>query len=186
VIPVANGQAAPVNGRALFHGDFSARASDRSKACAALVPASASTRWIGVGYADGDERDAGIAAWKRAVAGRIASLIVVFASSELDLAAIVGDLRRHVDATVPVVGCTTDGEINAAGPSDRGVVVTSTTVSATTRVTSSFSRWHNGSPAYCGRESPSRGSAATSSPFSSRIWKIPVRRRQWPDNCSRR
>jgi hypothetical protein len=46
---------------------------------------------------------------------------VVFASSELDLGALIGDLDGPPG--VPVVGCTTAGEISTEGPSDRGVVV---------------------------------------------------------------
>jgi hypothetical protein len=65
----------------------------------------------------------GSRALRAALAGRTPALVVVFASSELDLGALMGDLRRAVDESVPVVGCTTAGEIHTDGPSDRGVVV---------------------------------------------------------------
>jgi hypothetical protein len=93
--------------------------------------AAVSSRWIGVGRASADdtagqqgaETGMGPRALRQAVAGRIPALIVVFASSELDLKALVADLRTEVEAHVPVVGCTTAGEISTDGPSDRGVVV---------------------------------------------------------------
>ncbi|HEY3924620.1 MAG TPA: FIST N-terminal domain-containing protein [Acidothermaceae bacterium] len=89
------------------------------------------SRWIGVGRASADDRDGpdqgvsglGASALREALGGRTAGLIVVFASSELDLGALMADLSTEVDANVPVVGCTTAGEISTEGPSDRGVVV---------------------------------------------------------------
>jgi hypothetical protein len=93
--------------------------------------AGSASRWIGVGHASADDRDGpdpgdsgmGTRALHQALAGRTPALIVVFASSELDLSALMADLRSHVDPAVPVVGCTTAGEISTQGPTDRGVVV---------------------------------------------------------------
>jgi hypothetical protein len=90
------------------------------------------SRWIGVGRASTEggegpdqpgESGTGTRALREALAGRTPALIVVFASSQLDLAALLADLRGKVEAHVPVVGCTTAGEISTEGPSDRGVVV---------------------------------------------------------------
>lgn len=81
------------------------------------------TRWVGVGHARHDAADPGHAAVDEAVAGRTdVQLLVTFVSSELDVATVVG---RICDAAVdvPVVGCTTAGEIGTGGPTDRGVVV---------------------------------------------------------------
>jgi hypothetical protein len=89
-------------------------------------------RWIGVGRASAKDQPGleqpgesgmGTRALRQALAGRTPALVVVFASSELDLAALLTDLRNDVEADVPVVGCTTAGEISTEGPSDRGVVV---------------------------------------------------------------
>jgi hypothetical protein len=89
------------------------------------------TRWIGVGHASQDapgpdlpgSQSMGARALREALAGRTPALIVVFASSELDLGPLMADLRAEVEADIPVVGCTTAGEISTEGPSDRGVVV---------------------------------------------------------------
>jgi hypothetical protein len=76
-------------------------------------------RWIGVGGSDAaDSRTAGAEAIARAVAGRPdARLLVVFASSRHDLQALVTGVE------IPLVGCTTAGEIATDGPGDDGVVV---------------------------------------------------------------
>jgi hypothetical protein len=89
------------------------------------------TRWIGVGRASAadalDPESAstslGVRALQQALAGRTPALIVVFASSELDLVSLTADLRAEVPDIIPVVGCTTAGEISTEGPSDGGVVV---------------------------------------------------------------
>jgi hypothetical protein len=83
-------------------------------------------RWVGVGRAAGTAPEAGSAALHEALAGRSAAqakLVIVFASSDLDLATVVAGISK-IAAGAPVVGCTTAGEIAAAGPSDRSIVVT--------------------------------------------------------------
>ncbi|HWF40741.1 MAG TPA: FIST N-terminal domain-containing protein [Acidothermaceae bacterium] len=65
----------------------------------------------------------GTRALHEALAGREPALIVFFASSELELAALSADLCGAIEAGVPVVGCTTAGEIGTDGPGDRSVVV---------------------------------------------------------------
>src|SRR5665647_371269 len=87
-------------------------------------PDASASRWIGVGRASADGEPGpdqpgptsmGSRALRAALAGRTPALVVVFASSELDLGALMGDLRRAVDENVPVVGCTTAGEIHTDG-----------------------------------------------------------------------
>jgi hypothetical protein len=93
--------------------------------------AAAASRWIGVGRASAEDSpdterattSMGSRALHQALAGRTPVLVVVFASSELDLGPLLADLGKQVEAHVPVVGCTTAGEISTEGPSDRGVVV---------------------------------------------------------------
>jgi hypothetical protein len=88
----------------------------------AALAASAS-RWIGVGRASSAEPSMGSYALQAALADRAPALVIAFASSEVDLGLLVEDLRGSVEAAVPVVGCTTAGEISSAGPTDGGVVV---------------------------------------------------------------
>jgi hypothetical protein len=78
-------------------------------------------RWIGVGRSSASAPKG--EAVRDATAGRQPSVVIVFASSELDLAAVIGEVRSAVVADVPIVGCTTAGEIGTAGPSVGGVVV---------------------------------------------------------------
>jgi hypothetical protein len=89
---------------------------------ASPLDSGARTRWVGVGRsAELDSRRAGAAAVEAAVAGRAdARLLVVFASSAHDL----GALLEGIDpGDVPLVGCSTAGEIASSGPGDGGVVV---------------------------------------------------------------
>lgn len=58
-----------------------------------------------------------------ATAGRTPAPVIVFASSELDVARVLGEIGETVPDDVPVVGCTTAGEIAHVGPSDHDVVV---------------------------------------------------------------
>jgi hypothetical protein len=81
------------------------------------------SRWIGVGRASTAQPSMGSHALSLALAGRTPALVIAFASSELDLPLVVEDLRRCVDGEIPVVGCTTAGEISSQGPTDGAVVV---------------------------------------------------------------
>ena len=83
--------------------------------------ATSDQRWIGVGRSSATEPKH--EAVREATAGRQPSVVIVFASSELDLAAVISEVRAAVVADVPVVGCTTAGEMATAGPSVGGVVV---------------------------------------------------------------
>ena len=79
-------------------------------------------RWFGVGSADGIELGAGGRAADEALVHDDAKLLVVFCSPAHDLAALLGEIRGR-SGDVPLIGCTTAGEIATAGPSDASVVV---------------------------------------------------------------
>ena len=86
-------------------------------------PAGAS-RWIGVGASiDTDSRQAGLEAATTALRGTDPRLLVVFASPAHDLVAMLAGVRS-VAPSIPLVGCSTSGEIATTGPSDASVVVT--------------------------------------------------------------
>jgi hypothetical protein len=79
-------------------------------------------RWVGVGQSqDPESCRAGAQATAAAVAGRAdARLLVVFASVAHDLEALLEGIDP---GDVPLVGCSTAGEIGSSGPGDAGVVV---------------------------------------------------------------
>jgi hypothetical protein len=84
----------------------------------------AGTRWIGVGASsDPDSRQAGCDAATGALRSADPRLLVVFASPAHDLAAMLAGVRSVAPA-VPLIGCSTSGEIATEGPNDRSVVVT--------------------------------------------------------------
>ncbi len=81
-------------------------------------------RWLGVGHSnDAHARTAGARAAERAVVGSDAALLIVFASVRYDLTALLEGIHAQT-GEVPLVGCSTAGEIAAGGPGDAGVVVT--------------------------------------------------------------
>jgi hypothetical protein len=87
-------------------------------------PLTSASRWIGVGAStDPDSRQAGVTAATTALRGTDSRLLVVFASPAHDLAAMLEGVRS-IAPTIPLVGCTTAGEIATDGPSDASVVVT--------------------------------------------------------------
>src|SRR5204863_7551889 len=79
-------------------------------------------RWVGVGQSSEPDSDrAGAEARTAAVAGRDdPRLFVVFASSAHDLEALLAGIDP---GDVPLVGCSTAGEIGSSGAGDAGVVV---------------------------------------------------------------
>ncbi|MDA0167796.1 FIST C-terminal domain-containing protein [Solirubrobacter taibaiensis] len=79
-------------------------------------------RWVGVGRsAETDSATAGAEACSAALEGRAdARLLIVFASPAHDLEALLAGIAP---GDVPLVGCSTAGEIATGGPGDRGVVV---------------------------------------------------------------
>jgi hypothetical protein len=91
---------------------------------ARAAPPDSASRWIGVGASTAtDSRQAGLDAATGALRGADPRLLVIFASSAHDLPAMLAGVRS-LAPEVPLVGCTTAGEIATAGPSDAGVVVT--------------------------------------------------------------
>jgi hypothetical protein len=83
----------------------------------------AATRWFGTGRsALADSERAGAAAATAALQGEDGKLVIVFASPSHDLVALLRGVRGHT-GSVPLIGCSTAGEIAADGPGDAGVVV---------------------------------------------------------------
>ena len=81
-------------------------------------------RWMGVGRSTGDDsRGAARAAAHAAVRGTEPKLFIVFSAITHDPAEVLAGLRE-VAGGVPVVGCTTNGEIGSGGPRDGSVTVT--------------------------------------------------------------
>ncbi|MBK5305425.1 MAG: FIST C-terminal domain-containing protein [Frankiaceae bacterium] len=83
-----------------------------------------STRWVGSGSSrEPDAATAGREACLDAVADRPAPvLLVVFASDAYDLTQLSAAIRAAAPG-VPLIGCSTSGEIAASGAGDSGVVV---------------------------------------------------------------
>jgi hypothetical protein len=79
-------------------------------------------RWLAVGQADGSEPDAGARAAEAALIHPDAKLLIVFCSVSQDLPALLRQIRAR--STVPLIGCSTAGEIATAGPGEASVVVT--------------------------------------------------------------
>jgi hypothetical protein len=80
-------------------------------------------RWCAVGRSDVlDAHAAGRQAATDALAHDGAKLLVVFCSDDYDLEALARGLAE-VAGDVPLIGCTTAGEIATSGPGDAGVVV---------------------------------------------------------------
>jgi len=79
-------------------------------------------RWFGVGSAEGLGVGAGARAAGDALLGDDAKLVVVFCSQSHDLPGLLQEIRARA-GDVPLVGCTTAGEIAVSGPRDASVVV---------------------------------------------------------------
>ena len=84
----------------------------------------AGTRWLGVGRSTaGSAALAGREATAAALDGRAdGRLLVVLASDGLDLPALLAAVRS-VSGGVPLIGCSTAGEITGDGPTDASAVV---------------------------------------------------------------
>jgi hypothetical protein len=82
------------------------------------------SRWLAVGHSsDRDAGRAGEAAATQALIAEDAQLLLVFCSHSYDLEALLGAINRR-SGGVPLIGCSTAGEIATDGPGDAGVVVT--------------------------------------------------------------
>jgi hypothetical protein len=80
-------------------------------------------RWVSVGHsADESARVAGAAAARAALTGDRAQLLMVFASADYDLPELLAAVN-HIAGDVPVIGCSTAGEIGAVEGQVGGVVV---------------------------------------------------------------
>ena len=72
---------------------------------------------------DPDARRAGTEATSVALRRHDARLLVVFASDAYDLEALLGAINRR-SGGIPLIGCSTAGEIATGGPAEASVVVT--------------------------------------------------------------
>ncbi|MGA9371610.1 MAG: FIST N-terminal domain-containing protein [Solirubrobacterales bacterium] len=85
---------------------------------------SAPHNWVGVGRSSSpDAAEAGDEAAQSAIAGRDPKLLIVFCSHSYDLQKLLDAInaRSH---DVPLIGCSTAGEIAASGVRDSSVVIT--------------------------------------------------------------
>ena len=83
----------------------------------------APSRWFAVGSAEGSDPEVGARAADEALAHDDAKLLIVFCSQTHDLPALVRKIRAR-SGHVPLIGCTTAGEIATNGPGAASVVVT--------------------------------------------------------------
>jgi hypothetical protein len=112
-------------------------------ASASSTKPAATTRWFGVGRsASPDSTLAGAEAADLAMRGEDGKLIVVFASESHQLADLLSGIRSRTH-DIPLIGCSTAGEIASDGPGDAGVVVVAL-----------------GGPGFVARTAASRGVAA--------------------------
>jgi hypothetical protein len=80
-------------------------------------------RWMGVGRSvDPDSRASGAEAVRSALTGPDPKLLLVFAGIEHDLVAVQEGIADVIEG-VPLLGCTTHGEIGPGGPLDGSVTV---------------------------------------------------------------
>ena len=79
-------------------------------------------RWFGVGSAEGLGEGAGAQAADEALLHDDAKLLIVFCSPSYDLRALLREVRASAP-DVPLIGCTTAGEIAMSGPRDASVVI---------------------------------------------------------------
>jgi hypothetical protein len=85
--------------------------------------AGAARRWLDVGRSTAsDSRQAGATAAGRALTGPDAKLLLVFCSTAHELHPLL-EAVNEASGGVPLIGCSTAGEIATAGPGDSGVVV---------------------------------------------------------------
>jgi hypothetical protein len=80
-------------------------------------------RWFASGTADTSADDAGWRAADAALVHDDAKLLIVFCSPTENLPNLIGQIRSR-SGGVPLIGCTTAGEITRNGPRDGSVVVT--------------------------------------------------------------
>jgi len=82
------------------------------------------SRWLGVGYSDDpDPKAAGTAAADTALREADPKLLMVFCSDSYDLEALLAAINER-SGGVPLIGCSTAGQIGPSGPGDASVVIT--------------------------------------------------------------
>ncbi len=80
-------------------------------------------RWFGAGRsADPDPRAAGAMATRAALAGRPASLVMVFCPADIDFEAMLDGVSAEADG-VPLIGCSGIAHLASGGPAEPCVVV---------------------------------------------------------------
>jgi hypothetical protein len=80
-------------------------------------------RWVAVGQSDaGDAGAAGAIATEQALQAGDGKLLLVFCSDAYDLHALLASIN-HSSGGLPLIGCSTAGEIATSGPGDASVVV---------------------------------------------------------------
>jgi hypothetical protein len=90
----------------------------------AIPPGAQQARWLGVGRSDEpDARSAGRQAASAALVAADPKLVIVFCSDAYELRELLAGIREQT-GDVPLIGCSTAGEISSAGCADRSVVVT--------------------------------------------------------------
>ncbi|HWH92696.1 MAG TPA: FIST N-terminal domain-containing protein [Baekduia sp.] len=82
----------------------------------------APSRWFAVGVAQGSDREPGLRAADEALAHDDAKLLIVFCSVLHDVPDVVRQIHRR-SGGVPLVGCTTAGEIATSAPAAQASVV---------------------------------------------------------------
>jgi hypothetical protein len=81
------------------------------------------SRWFGVGRStEDDARVAGAHAAREALAGRAASLVVVFCPTDINFQAMLEGVRAEA-GDVPLIGCSGLAQLAQAGPAEPAVVV---------------------------------------------------------------
>ena len=94
------------------------------KGSVAVTKVDLTERWMAVGRSsDPDAASAGAAATAAALGGTDPKLLVVFCSDAYDLEALLKGINE-TSGGVPLIGCSTAGEIARNGPGDSSVVVT--------------------------------------------------------------
>ncbi len=88
------------------------------------APRTQASRWLAAGSStEADSRTAGVKAATGALAHDDAKLLVVFSSERHDPVQLLAGITE-VTGSVPLIGCSTAGEITTDGPLDHGVTVT--------------------------------------------------------------
>lgn len=110
----------------------------------AARPAGQAGRWMAVGHSQQtDGYAAGAESARTAIAGPDPKLLLVFCWDGYDLDRLLAGIAS-VAPEVPLVGCSTAGEISGSGPGDGGVVVTALGGDGFTVVTAAARAEHGG------------------------------------------